>query len=469
MKKPILPKHMRDFNHRLVTRRDFLAAGILSFGAISAVHLTPAWAHAAAAGMCGGDMGTAGLPFVAFDMAGGGSLPGNFLVGKRGGPSDMLKSYDLLGWNPRESGALNTDFGLPMSAKYSQILQGILQNASAGARANLRMGSFCHQATFDTSSNQLNAGTLVLRSGTRGSYITNGCGSQDSLTGGNSQGPQTSPLYKPVTVNSVNDLVSATNYGGAAFQGMEPEKMTALAQGGVDLGAIQKQDYAGSPGGGALSDASVCAYAKSLDFLSGVQGLDPRQDDIAQAVYRIDQNTTPDDMQAVTAGLVMNSVRGYSGPATWTLGDCDYHTNSSADGDARDLQMGQQIGLALEFAFRAQRPFFFQLLTDGGNTAEGGSRNWSSDSSEAAMTVIGYFDPKGPVDVQRVQIGQYTDGQGADASSLIGNDPALVAYAVFANYLNLLGRIGEFANFAPGIFTGKGELDSVLIFHPKGA
>ena len=64
----------------------------------------------------------------------------------------------------------------------------------------------------------------------------------------------------------------------------------------------------------------------------------------------------------------------------------------------------------------------------------------------------------------RKQVGRYTEGQGADRSTLTGNSPSLVAYAVFANYLNCCGMLGSFPEFAPGVFTGAGELKSVLLF-----
>lgn len=463
-------KHMRDFKHPLVTRRDFLTHGVLAFGAVAALPSflsKPTWA----AGLlsCSGGAETSNMiPFMAFDMAGGASLPGNFLVGKRGGAMDLLASYDTLGWNPRETGALNTDFGLPMSAKYSQILAGILQNASAGARANFRMGSFCHRAEFDRNTNPLNSSTIVLKAGYRGTYITNGCGVIDSLTGGNSAGIQEGPLYKPVVIGSVSDLLSSTNYGGSAFNGFGPQKLTALAQGAVDLSNVQKSAFANLPGGESLAQASVCSYEKSLDFLSGVEGMDPRQDAIAQAVYQINANTSPSELNAVTASLSMNVINGYTGPSTWTLGNCDYHTGSSVDGDRQDLIMGQQIGLAIEYAFRKQKPFFFQLITDGGNAAQNGTRDWSADDAERCMTVVGYFDPKGAPKMRRTQIGQFTDGQGADTSSLIGGEPSLVAYAVFANYLNLCGRLGDFSTLAPGVFADAKALDSVLLFEGRG-
>ena len=133
-----LKKHLNDGKHRLVTRRDFLSHGLISFGAWAAVpSVLGIGMQKALAADCGGGAVSSMTPFMVFDMAGGASLPGNFLVGKQGGPQDLLASYSQLGWNPRESGGLNTDFGLPMSAKYSKMLAGILKNSSAEERAKI--------------------------------------------------------------------------------------------------------------------------------------------------------------------------------------------------------------------------------------------------------------------------------------------------------------------------------------------
>jgi hypothetical protein len=469
-----IQKHMRDFKHPLKSRRDFLTHGLLAFGAVATLPNffgfgSKAWASGAmTAGECGGTVGMAnGIPFLAFDMAGGASLPGNFLVGKKGGPEDFIQSYSTLGWDPRATGALDKQFGLPMSATYSTMLAGIVAKASAPARLNLRMGSFCHTATFDSTSNPFNAGILALKSGTRGTYITNGTGTVESNTGGNSDGVDATPVYKPVLVNSVNDILSSTSFGGNSFNGFPVAKLKALAQGSLDLGELQKMDYVNTPGGQALIDASTCSYKKTLEFLSGVQGLDPREDAVAQQLYNINQNSGATAMEVIESGIFMNTLDGNCGPSTFTLGDCDYHTGSNTKGDMQDRTMGEVIGRAVELAFRRKKPLFFQIITDGGNAALDNSRNWNADSGDKTMTVIGYYDPAGAPEQIRQQVGSFTNSQGADTTSILGGNSSLIAYAVLANYLNLQGRLAEFNTYAPGVFTGAGELQSVLIFKGK--
>ena len=96
-----------------VSRRDLLAHGFYSAAAMLFVPSIPLLLEREArAADCGGATGKPALPFMTFDMAGGSALAGNCLVGKQGGARDLLRAYDLLGWDPRASGALDDRFGL---------------------------------------------------------------------------------------------------------------------------------------------------------------------------------------------------------------------------------------------------------------------------------------------------------------------------------------------------------------------
>lgn len=449
-----------------VTRREFLSQGILGFSGMIALPTFLGLSFRKAYGAeCGAQSANpVAVSFMVFDMAGGAALPGNFLVGGKGGPKDYLSSYDRLGWDPKAAGALNEDFGLPLSAKSSQILQGILTTSSVEARKNLRMGSLCHFAQDDTSTNRLNAGTLILKASQPGLFIGTGLGLKKTASGGNSDPVINELALKPTYIEDIGDLTSATKFGGAPYATLSKKQLKALATGAVKLGGVQSANLMGFTGGPTLADLSKCAYDKSLEFLDGVAGLDPRQDAKVATAYGINAQTNSRDPKAISAALAMNAIKGFSGPAVWTLGGCDYHDGTQTTGDGKDLAMGQEIGRAVETAFQLKRPFFFQLLTDGGVDAQPGSRQWRGDSGDKCMTVLGFYNPKAPVEMERLQVGHYTDGQGADRSTLVGSSPALVAYAVLANYLNCFGMLSKFNDYAPGIFTGAGELKSVLLF-----
>jgi hypothetical protein len=449
-------------SHRLITRRDFLSQGLIGFSgwiaaqSLSGLGMREAWAASRTSPT------PLPLPFLVFDMAGGAALPGNFLVGKQGGARDLLASYDRLGWDPRAPGALHEGFGLPMAASASQLLKGIVKSASSEALKNLRMGSICNASQDDSPANKLNAATLLVSAGLRGRHIITGLGIIKSDSGGNSASALEDIRLKPTAINSVDDIIASTQYGGSTFKMLKRAELASLAQGTVALGKIQKDLYRSSPEGALLAELAAAAYEGSAKFVSGVQGLDPRVQPEASAVYGLtDQSSAAD---GVAAAIAMNSLLGNCGPGVWTLGGCDYHDNTQATGDAKDLEMGTQIGKAVELAYRLKRPLFFQLLTDGGVEATQGTRQWRGDAGDKSMTVMGFFHPTQTPRLIREQVGHYTDGQGVERSTLIGGNPQLAAYAVLANFLNCCGKLSLFHELLPSAFAGAGELDSVLVF-----
>ncbi len=451
-----------------ITRRQMLASGVIGFaGAMSLPDLLGLSLRKAYGSLVKeGKVHDIGLPFIAFDMAGGGALSGNFLVGKQGGPTDLLASYDQLGWNPRSTGALFSDFGLPVAATASQLLAGILAGTTPEARANLRLGSICHFSQDDSSTNKLNPAALVLKATQPGQYISNGLGNVNSTSGGNSDTALPDLTLKPTYVSDLNDVLGAAKFGGDAYSSVNMNQLKALAKGSLALSATQGKMLMGDSGGPTLQELAQIAYQKNIDFVQGVSGLDPRADATMSALYGITTATPTSDPNVISAAIAMNALNGNSGPGVWTVGGCDYHDGTQSTGDAKDLEMGTAIGRAIEAAHKMQKPLFFQLLTDGGLSAQQGTRNWQEDSGSKGMTIVGFYHPKAAPKFHKnqIQIGYYTDAQAAERSTLIGSDPLLVAYAVFANYLNCSGLISKFNDLVPGVFTGAGELDSVLVF-----
>ena len=159
----------------------------------------------------------------------------------------------------------------------------------------------------------------------------------------------------------------------------------------------------------------------------------------------------------------MNVLRGQSGPGTITIPLCDYHDNSQATGDGKDLEAGREIGRAIEMAYRMKTPLVFQLLTDGGISSVPGTRIWVSDDQEKTMTLMGYYDPKSAPSMRRLQVGHFTNGQGAARNTLIGNDTTQVAFSIFANYLSIAGSMAAFAPIVGNRFPSD-KINDVLIF-----
>jgi hypothetical protein len=351
-----------------------------------------------------------------------------------------------------------------MAAKASQMLVGMRQTASAGALAKLRFGSFCHISQDDSSVNHSSCVALASAAGLGGSLISGGVGLTDANSGGNSDLAVDDPSHKPMQVQSLNDFMDAVSYG-PALKDLPQRGLKALAQAAQTLSAEQVKALAGMTGADQLAALSACGYQKNLAYASGpVTGIDPRADDIFKKIYTIDQNTDPTNAEAVFAGVVMNVLRGNCGPGVLTVDGCDYHTGVQADGDAKDLQIGQEIGRAVEAASQLGKPLFLQILTDGGISADSGTRNWNGDAGDKGMTVIGYFNPQAAPAQLRFQIGAFADGQSADRETAVGSDPSLAAFGVFANYLNVCGMLGSFDDIVPGRPFDADTLKSLLVF-----
>lgn len=445
------------------TRRDFLAHGLFGFSAYIALPSIPALVARSAFAAGEERLNGFGLPFMCFDMAGGAALAGNFLVGKAGGPDDWLRSYDTLGWNPRGNGEVDRRFGLPMAAKKSGLFQGLIATMSPEAQARFRMGSVCHFSPLDTSDAKQNTAALVAASGTGGSLIRLGLATRTSSSGGYSDSALLGAKMTPIFFNNVSDLVSLASFGGSPLYGASEEALRLMATASRSLTAEQIERVQTGPGSRMLKDRVRSFLSEPFD-VTGVR-LDPRSNAAAAAVYGLTPSSSPSSVPVIQATLATNVIDGVVGPSVWTLGGCDYHDGTSTTGDALDRQMGEAIGRAVEYAHRVGRPFFFQLVSDGSCSAPSGSREWRSDTNEG-MQIFGYYRPEGAPEFMKenMQIGHFTDAQGAARSTVVGSDPNKAAFAVFANYCHVQGNLDKFREMSRTF--SESELQSVLVFAP---
>jgi hypothetical protein len=450
-----------------VTRREFLATGAIGFSGMLMMPMLLEGlllSRKAFAAGCGDEAAGGLIPFLTFDLAGGAGLAGNFLVGGQGGPKDLLPSYSKLGWNPKLTGALDESYGLPMAAlNVSRMLVGLNQTASAEARAGLRFGSFLHNAQDDTSSNPLSILTTVSKAGARGLFLSNGLGTDNNPqdSGGNSRSLKPDPVYRPTQVQSVADMTASVSFGPGLSK--TPQKMLeSMGRMGVRLAEAQTRKYMGNPDGDLLRQLSDCSLQKTLSFTQGATGVDPRLEAAFQAVYGLNANTNPKSRPAILATIVMNVLKGNSGPGCITIGGCDYHVGDQETGDAKDLEIGQEIGRAVESAYRLGKPLFLHIISDGSVGAKADTRVWINDSGVQSMTVIGYFDPKLARKQVRQQVGYFTSGQGAATDTVIQGDVSLASYAALANYLQLNGRLDYFNQNYGEVFGTK--VEDVMIF-----
>ena len=448
---------------RPVTRRQFLAAGLTGgLGWVVAPSvLDAAFSHSA---LAGSPAPIAPPALLIIDCAGGASLSGNWLVGKQGGPEDRLRSYDTLGLGSSSRGnelKIDSQFGAPMVDAVSQIHAGLITNTSAGARAGFRMGTLCSQSQDDNSGNQLSMLCAASRIGASGRFLAMGLGTSGRLSGGNSRSIAEDPGVKPLAVRGVDDVKDALRFG-PHIRDLGEGQRRGILKTMLKLSQSQLSHLFSLDGAKQFSTLLEASVVKADSFIGGVPGLDPRENDDARAAFKLDSNAP--NGATLNAAISFNVIQGNSGPGVITIPGCDYHDGTQSTGDGIDQQIGTAIGQAVEFAHRRQTPLFISVITDGGIYSDAGTRNWRGDSGIRGLAVVGYYHPKSPAKMRRVQLGAYTDGQAVERMAYVAQMPARVGWATFANYLSLCGRLGEFEKFVVPSDFEVNQIDAHLFF-----
>jgi hypothetical protein len=417
------------------TRRDFVKLGLLSGGGLLVPSFFPKnlWAQQKIQ-----------LPFLTFDLAGGASLPGNFLVGKKGGAEDLARQYEQNGWDPRKASSLDKTFGLPMSSLESGLLRGLKETLPqpllAANQRYFKMASHLHFSLDDTGVNKTSALTTISKIGLQGSDLKNGLGHQASLSGGNASSFLEDSKFKPRIVTSVEDVLKITSLGDGFDQlpaNTKTQLIAALAQ---------------------SSDSSTKnAYEQLAKFGNRHEKGNPQNDSIMNQIYSMNDNN-----DLIQAAIVLNVLKGYTGPGVITIDGCDYHDGGRETGDQKDVEIGRAIGRAVHAAFLNKKPLFFQIITDGGMTSDSFNRRWQGDSPLRSMTILGYFNPHKPVLLRKNQIGYVTDSGEVDISNPISASADKGAISSIVNYLYVHNEIGSVEKVL-GRMSAQ-EIDELLVF-----
>ncbi len=459
-----------------VTRREFLSQGFID---LSTVVLMPSLldivfqTHLAHAGelVCSGSSSAPGLvPYLTFDCAGGAALMGNFVPMDKGG--NLLPSYSRLGMGVQPT--LDAQFGAPMAgvkrgANASKILQGIIDTTTAQTRSGLRMGIIAHSGNSDSNDNLNNAAMHIAKAGMVGSLIRSPIGTNNSRSGGNTDVGIYDPALKPLQIRNIADLQNALNYG-PTLRNLPASQIRAIANATLKMSKAQADRFRGMTLADQFANLEQCGLTKNVDFAGTVSGVDPRQNASFQSIYGIAANSNNRDSQIAT--IVMNVLNGTTGPGTITIGGCDYHTNDSATGEAKDAEIGREIGRAIQAAAALGKPLAFQILTDGGISSADGTgatttdaeRVWTGDDNGKSMTVVGFFSPQGAARMVRNQVGYYTSGQSAARETFVGSSTQNVGHSVFLNYLALSKRMDLLEKVLPPNTIPSNIRDSLLIF-----
>jgi hypothetical protein len=529
---------LRHLDHpRPRTRREFVAQGFMtgaatvlaptlagmlayprSAQALSNTLLAPDLQNAVAA--CNITTGAGKIPFICFDLAGGGNIAGsNVLVGGPKGQMDFLSvaGYSKLGLPgsmvPSASAAgsfVDASFGLRYHSD-SAHLRGMKLRASAKAMAGTNGTVIPAMSNNDTNTNPHNPMYGIYQAGARGGLLDL-IGSQSSQSGGSSMSPPTMVIASamPTKVSSSKDTTGLVSTGQLSTllpplpNGTNPDVVNVLES----MKRISDAKYSAVtayantvPNGAALNAAALgptgvqaCSFTKAAYIVdqygkpSAVNAdLDPNIVG-SSGIFTTAEYQANSDYQK-TAAIMKLVIDGNAAAGTIEMGGFDYHSGNRMDGEARDLNLGNCIGACLEYASRVNKPVMIYVFSDGSLASNGmidssvggrGKGVWTADNQSVAATYFLVFNPaRRPVPAQpnpemSLQIGNFNpDGSLNTTGSPAGNNVPNLVQMVVLNYLAL--HSANAASNWPGLWPapnlnntlGSGAtLDPLIAFQP---
>lgn len=468
--------------HKLKTRRDFLAHGLISMttslmapSLLSFLSMKKAYGSDCVAPVM--EAMNRKTPILIFDLAGGANFAGSsIIVGGPGGQQDFLESYGGLGlppdMHPALSGMMSNELGL-LHHSDSPYLRGIRSVTTPETRSRVDGGIFCARSNDDTSNNPHNPMYWLNKAGAQGDLVQL-VGNRNSESGGNSVAPPMSlnPAVAPVSINSPTDVLSLVSVGklNQIFQG---DKALRVMKSIERLSDYRLQQIANQSLPEQIKTLVRCGYIQSQDMMNqySSDSLDPRLDTDVTAIFNL--NNADQRRTAAMAKLVLD---GYAGVATVTKGGYDYHTGNRRVGEIRDFEAGALMGQVLQLAARKQQNIVIYVLTDGGvstrpetdDTPDGrGKFIWSGDSSVRSSSFMMVYRHDGRIQLrtpERRQIGSFLQNGSVDReASLVSNNVTNLVKAVVANYLALHGEEGRLASVVGDNPFGN-SLEDYLLF-----
>jgi hypothetical protein len=474
---------------------------------------------------CSITTGAGKIPFICFDLAGGGNIAGsNVLVGGPKGQLDFLSvaGYNKLGLpgtmvpNSSATGSfVDATFGLRFHSD-SAHLRGIKARVkTASAMTNTSGTVIPALSQNDTNTNPHNPMYAIYQYGARGGLL-NLIGSESSVSGGNSMNPPTMiiPAAQPTKVSSPTDTQGLVSTGELSTllpnsadvtNVLESMKRISDAKYGVVTAypTNPAMNTAALGTGAATPGITGCGYTKAAYTVytyNSPGSVDPSKDPNVvgtSGIFTAAEFQANSDYQK-TASIMKLVIDGNAAAGTIEMDGFDYHTGDRATGEARDLNLGNCIGAVLEYAARVKKPVMIYVFSDGSLASNGmidtsvGGRDkgvWTADNQSVAATYFLVYNPNGkPVPAQSnpemsLQIGNFnSDGSINTSGSPGGNNVPNLAQMVVLNYMALHGdaingfmlngaQVPSFANLygPPNLNNGLGTgtaLEPLIAFNP---
>jgi len=506
------------------TRRQFIAQSFMTGAAtvvgpsLLAMLAAPRTARATLAtdiqamlGPCSITTGAGLIPFICFDLAGGGNIAGsNVLVGGPGGQLDFLSvaGYNKLGLpgtmvpNSSATGSfVDASFGLRYHSD-SAHLRGMKTRAGAKAMAGTNGSIIPASSLNDSNVNPHNPIYGIYQYGARGALL-NLIGSEVSVSGGNSMAPPTMVIAsaQPTKIADGADTQGLVSTGQLNTLLPNPSDVTNVMESMKrisDAKYNQVTAYATNPtlNTAALGPTGIeaCSHVKSayvVDKYNSPSAVDPDLDPNivgSSGIFNTAEYQASSDFQK-TAAIMKLVIDGNAAAGTIEMDGFDYHTGDRATGETRDFQLGQCIGAVLEYASRVGKPVMIYIFSDGSLASDGSIDNsvagrgkgvWTADNGSVAASYFLVYNPAGrPVPAQKnpemsLQLGSFNpDGSVNITSNPGGNNVFNLAQMAILNYMALHGAnaISAFPNLWPApnlnntLGTGS-ALEPLIAFQP---
>jgi hypothetical protein len=525
------------------TRRQFIAQSFMTGGAtvlmpsILGILADPRAAYAVPPALptdiqgaitaCGITAGAGLIPFICFDLSGGGNILGsNVLAGGPGGQLDFLSvaGYNKQGLpgtmvpNSSTTGSfVDSTFGLRFHSDSGHLrgMKSVVKTASAMTNTTGTVIPALSQN--DTGDNPHNPMYGIYQVGARGALL-NLIGNDSSVSGGNSMAPPTmiNIAAQPTKIADSTDSQGLVNTGTLSTLLPNPTGPitvpTDVTNVLMSMKRISDAKYQtvtaygnGLPGGApAVANANAvalgpsgtqaCAYTKAAYLLNRYPSpgaIDPDADSNivgSTGIFTTAQYQGNSDFQK-TAAVMKLVIDGDAAAGTIQLDGFDYHTGERATGETRDFSAGQCIGACLEYAARVGSPVMIYVFSDGSLASSGmidtsvAGRDkcvWTADNQNVAATYFLVYDPKAkPQPAQKnpemsLQLGYCNaDGSQNTTSSPAGNNVFNLVQTVVLNYMALhsASAASNFPNLypAPNVNNTLGTgaaLQSLISFQP---
>ncbi|HEX4023473.1 MAG TPA: hypothetical protein VHX52_02025 [Steroidobacteraceae bacterium] len=516
-----LPFEVRNLNHRApVTRREFLGRGMLATsgvvigaGSLLSMLARPRRAFgqtpppsldpdilalvngSTASGGCNIHAGAGKVPFIAFDLGGGGNIAGsNALVGGMGGQLDFLTTagYNKLGvpgsMIPGSGGAnsfVDQSLGLAMHSD-SAYLRGIQSIAAATTLGGVNGAVIPAISQTDTDLNPHNPMYGINSAGGAAGALVVLIGTEATVSGGNSMAPSymINQSVLPTVVTRPSDVTGLVSTGQLVASGaLDQTAAVDVLESAVRISNM-KLAQVGATGNPAL-DPSVqtgvqCSYVDAAylvdQYGNASATLDPTQDSLIVGTDGSGGIFTTAQMQdsdfLATASVMKMVIDGYAGAGTIEMGGYDYHDSTRATGETRDFKAGQCIGACLQYAALRGVPLMIYVFSDGSLASSGmidtsmAGRDkgvWTADNTATAASLMLVYDPNGRPTALQNQIGSYnSDGTVNATGSIAANAVNLLAETVVLNYMALHGQATNFESvvWSGGVPQGLGSADN---------